>query len=179
MKKERKQSRIVLFAVILVFSMLSVISFTASVATALPCTCGDVCVNETGWWCDGGAFNPSGTPIQAAIDNASVCCGTFSCASPCVICVKDGTYTENVDVTTANLVIKSENGADSTTVQAANVGDAVFDVTANVLPLMDLLYRVQPMRKASILTVWISVQSQITILQTIMPVSTQSLRATW
>ena len=34
-------------------------------------------VNESGWWRDGGAFNQSVTPIQAAIDNArSSCCGT-------------------------------------------------------------------------------------------------------
>jgi len=27
-------------------------------------------VNESGWWRDGGAFNVSGTPIQAAVDAA-------------------------------------------------------------------------------------------------------------
>jgi hypothetical protein len=53
------------------------------------CTCGDICVNETGWWRDGGTFNASNTPIHHAIDNATV--GD-------TICVKNGTYNENVDV---------------------------------------------------------------------------------
>ncbi|HDN68919.1 MAG TPA: hypothetical protein ENG23_05025, partial [Methanomicrobia archaeon] len=44
---------------------------TAGVASALPCTCGDICVNETGWWRHSSVFNGSGTPIQAAEDNAA------------------------------------------------------------------------------------------------------------
>jgi uncharacterized repeat protein (TIGR01451 family) len=52
----------------------------------LNCTCGDICVNETGWWRDGGVFNPSSTPIQDAIDNAT---------AGDTICVKDGTYNEH------------------------------------------------------------------------------------
>ena len=54
---------------------------TVFVAPVHNCTCGDICVNETGWWRDGGAFNPSNTPIQHAINNATV--GD-------TICVKDG-----------------------------------------------------------------------------------------
>jgi hypothetical protein len=46
------------------------------------CTCGDICVITTGWWRDGGAFQPTDTPIQAAIDNA---------ISGETICVKGGT----------------------------------------------------------------------------------------
>jgi uncharacterized repeat protein (TIGR01451 family) len=87
----------------------------------LNCTCGDICVNETGWWRDGGAFIASGTPIQAAIDNAT---------AGKTICVKDGTYTENVDVN-KRLTIRSENGSDSTIVQAANSDVHVFEVTAD------------------------------------------------
>ncbi|MEA2076235.1 MAG: CARDB domain-containing protein, partial [Euryarchaeota archaeon] len=33
-------------------------------------------VNESGWWREGGAFNQSNTPIQAAIDNSHSSCGT-------------------------------------------------------------------------------------------------------
>ena len=88
----------------------------------LNCTCGDICVNETGWWRDGGAFNPSNTPIQHAVDNAK---------AGDTICVKDGTYTENVDVAKSHLTIRSENGSASTTVQASNSNDSVFEVTAD------------------------------------------------
>jgi parallel beta-helix repeat protein len=89
------------------------------------CTCGDICVIPTGWWRDGGAFHPSDTPIQAAIDNASV--GD-------TICVKDGTYTENVDVDT-QLTIRSENGAASTTVNALYPNDHVFEVTVDYVSI--------------------------------------------
>jgi hypothetical protein len=87
------------------------------------CSCGDgdICVNTAGWWRDGGAFNPSNTPIQHAIDNAN---------EGNTICVKDGTYTENVDVN-KRLTIKSENGAASTTVRASNSNDHVFEVTTS------------------------------------------------
>ncbi|MEA1869876.1 MAG: hypothetical protein U9N09_07020, partial [Euryarchaeota archaeon] len=45
---------------------------SAAQEPTLPCTCGDICVNTSGWWRDGGVFNASGTtPIQAAIDNAT------------------------------------------------------------------------------------------------------------
>jgi parallel beta-helix repeat protein len=87
----------------------------------LNCTCGDICVNTTGWWRDSGAFNTCGTPIQAAIDNA---------IAGETICVKDGTYNENVDVG-KQLTIRSENGYASTTVQVANSNDHVFDITAD------------------------------------------------
>ena len=83
--------KIVLF-IVAIFAMIAVPS-----VSAVPCNCGDICVNETGWWCDGGAFNPSGTPIQHAIDNAT---------AGDTICVKDGTYNENVDVTKSHLTIR-------------------------------------------------------------------------
>ncbi|NAT10896.1 hypothetical protein C4E22_05040, partial [ANME-1 cluster archaeon AG-394-G06] len=91
-------------------------------APGLTCTCGDICVNETGWWRDGGAFNASGTPIQAAINNAT---------AGDTICVKDGTYNENVDVNVNNLIIKSENGSANCIVNASNPADHVFEVTGN------------------------------------------------
>jgi len=86
------------------------------------CTCGDICVNETGWWRDGGAFNTSATPIQDAVDNAT---------EGETICVADGTYHENVNVNTANLTIKSENGAANCIVNASDSNDHVFNVSAD------------------------------------------------
>jgi len=91
-------------------------------STALPCTCGDICVNETGWWPAGGVFTASATPIQDAVNNAT---------GGETICVKDGLYHENVDVNTANLTIKSENGYANCIVNATNSNDHVFYVTAN------------------------------------------------
>jgi hypothetical protein len=69
-------------------------------APGLTCTCGDICVNGTGWWRDGGDFNASGTPLQAAVDKAT---------AGDMICVRDGNYNENVDVNKAHLTIRSEN----------------------------------------------------------------------
>jgi parallel beta-helix repeat protein len=97
-------------------------SIVANFAKAMNCTCGDICVNETGWWRDGGAFNASSTPIQDAVNNAT---------GGDTICVKDGNYSENVDVNTANLTIQSENGTANCVVNAANPDDHVFNVTAN------------------------------------------------
>jgi parallel beta-helix repeat protein len=65
--------------------------------------------------------NP-GASIQAAVDAAS---------RGDTIIVRDGTYIENVDVTKDHLTIRSENGAESTIVQAANPNDHVFEVTAD------------------------------------------------
>jgi len=64
-----------------------------------------------------------GESIQAAVDNAS---------DGDMIIVRDGTYTENIDVD-KRLTIQSENG--SATVQAANTSDSVFDVTADYVNL--------------------------------------------
>ena len=65
--------------------------------------------------------NP-GESIQGAIDNAT--------AGDTII-VRDGRYTENVDVNVDHLTLKSEHGYDSTVVHAANTSDHVFEVTAN------------------------------------------------
>jgi parallel beta-helix repeat protein len=60
--------------------------------------------------------------IQDAVDNAD--------PSDTII-VRDGTYTENVDVDKGHLTIRSENGADYTIVAAVNTNDHVFNVTTD------------------------------------------------
>jgi len=84
------------------------------------CTCGNICVNQTGWWRDSGAFNASGTPIQAAIDSAT---------DGDIICVWNGSYSENVNVN-KRLTLQGES-ADVVTVLAANSNDHVFEVTVD------------------------------------------------
>ncbi len=101
--------------------ILALITVSVTTAAAISCDCGNICVDETGWWHDGGAFNASTTPIQAAVDNATA--GE-------TICVKAGNYTENVDIATAHLTLAGE-GADVVTVTAADSGDHVFKVTVD------------------------------------------------
>jgi len=101
--------------------ILTFITVSLTTAAAISCNCGDICVNETGWWHDDSAFNASGSPIQDALNNAS---------SGDIICVKAGNYTENVDIATAHLTLAGE-GADVVNVIAADSGDHVFEVTAN------------------------------------------------
>ena len=61
--------------------------------------------------------------------------GAVNAANPGdIIIVRDGTYTENVDVN-KELTIRSEGGAASTIVQAANPHDQVFEVTADDVTL--------------------------------------------
>lgn len=100
--------------------ILALITIATTTAAALSCDC-DICVNTTGWWNDGGAFNASGAPIQAAVNNAS---------GGDTICVAVGSYTENVDIATAHLTLAGA-GADVVTVTAASLGDHVFYVTAD------------------------------------------------
>jgi len=64
--------------------------------------------------------NP-GESIQAAVDAAD---------PGDTIIVRDGTYTENVDVD-EQLKIQSENGSENCIIQAANSNDPVFDVIVN------------------------------------------------
>jgi len=89
-------------------------------APALTCDCGDICVNEIGWWHDGGAFNANTTPIQAAVDNAN--------ASE-TICVKAGSYTEDVNV--AKRLTLAGEGANVVTVTNSTANHHVFTVTAD------------------------------------------------
>ncbi len=73
----------------------------------------------------GTIYVPDNYPtIQAAVDAAS---------PGDTVIVRDGTYIENVDISTDNLTIQSENGAEVTIVQAANLDDHVFEVAADYL----------------------------------------------
>jgi len=54
------------------------------------------------------------------------------------IIVRDGTYTETVDVNVNNLTIKSENGSTSTIVRAMDSNDHVIEVTANYVNISGL-----------------------------------------
>nr|QNT35727.1 hypothetical protein BODMHOLK_00018 [uncultured Methanosarcinales archaeon] len=101
--------------------ILALITISITTASAISCACDDICVNETGWWRDGGAFNASGAPIQDAVNNAS---------SGDTICVKAGNYPGTVDITTVHLTLAGE-GADVVNVTAADSGDHVFKVTAD------------------------------------------------
>nr|QNO42936.1 hypothetical protein FPLJOMBM_00027 [Methanosarcinales archaeon ANME-2c ERB4] len=128
-KKEGKRKNVKkgLVTAILAISVLAM--FTAAAVAGAddpPCTCGDICVNETGWWRAGGDFNASSTPIQHAIDKA---------IEGDTICVKDGTYNENVDVN-KRLTLRSENGSDSTIVNGADESwDHVFKITVDYVNL--------------------------------------------
>ena len=82
-------------------------------------------VNDSGWWRDGGAFNASGAPIQAAVDNATAGDSVF---------VWNGSYTDSVDVCTAHLTLEGE-GADVVTVSAKRGWDQVFEVTADYVSI--------------------------------------------
>ena len=108
-------------AIVFALTILMFIAISATTASAIPCECGDICVNTSGWWRDGGAFNASSTPIQHGINNAT---------EGETICVKAGTYIENVKVNKSS-TIRSENGSAFTTVQALNSNDDVFNLTAD------------------------------------------------
>ena len=101
--------------------ILALITASITTVSAISYDCDDICVNETGWWYDGGAFNASVVPIQDALDNAS---------SGDTICVMGGNYTETVDLATAHLTLVGE-GVDVVNVIAADSGDYVFEVTAD------------------------------------------------
>ena len=76
--------------------------------------------------------NADFTKIQDAVNAAS--------AGDTII-VYPGTYTENVDVNKDHLTIQSENGADSTIVQAANPDDHVFEVTADYVNITGFMVK--------------------------------------
>ena len=89
---------------------------TALMATSVFAVLAIGIVSATTWYVE------EGESIQAAVDAAN---------NGDSIIVRDGTYTENVDVNVDNLTIQSENGSDSTIVQAADYNDHVFEVQAN------------------------------------------------
>ncbi len=101
--------------------ILAIIAVSTTAASALSCSDGDICVNQSGWWRDGGVFNASTTPIQVAVNSATA--GE-------TICVAAGSYTENVDIATPHLTLTGE-GAGVVTVNAASSLDHVFEVTAD------------------------------------------------
>ena len=70
-------------------------------------------------------YVPEGSTIQAAVNAAS---------SGDTIIVRDGTYTENVKVD-KRLTIRSENGPDSTIVQAEDPYDYAFNVTEDYVKI--------------------------------------------
>ena len=116
----RKKRRNVFSGLCIILLLFVALTFIATVsADDPPCTCGDICVNETGWWRAGADFNASNTPIQHAINNATA--GN-------TICVKDDTYSENVNVN-KRLMIRSENGTANCVVNALRSSDHVFKVT--------------------------------------------------
>ena len=73
--------------------------------------------------------------IQAAVDAASP--GN-------TIIVKDGIYTENVDVNKDNITIQSENGAEVTIVEAANQG-FVFEFSGDTVIMDGLTVYYRPL----------------------------------
>jgi len=86
----------------------------------LSCSCGDICVNATGWWHNNGTFNASDMPIQYAINNATVADSIY---------VYNGSYSENVNVT-KQLSLQGE-GPDVVNVTNSTAEHHVFNVTAN------------------------------------------------
>jgi len=65
-------------------------------------------------------------------DNYSTIQGAVNAANPeDIIIVRDGTYTENVDVNKDHLTITSQNGIEVTIVRAINPDDHIFEVTAS------------------------------------------------
>jgi len=115
------------FSFFIVLAVVLSLGVAAAMAGAVEaddpaCNCGTICVNTTGWWSNGGSFNASSTPIQDAVNNAS---------GGDVICVGNGVYNESVNVNTAYLTIRSQNGAANCIVSTPNPTYNVFYVSAN------------------------------------------------
>ena len=79
--------------------------------------------NNTGWYRSGDAFNTTATPLQHAVDNAT---------SGDTVYIWNGSYNENVDISTAHLTIEGE-GRELVTVNALSDSDYVFDVQENYI----------------------------------------------
>jgi len=103
-----------------ILSILIILAFCFSLVAVVAPPLANPVRAATTWY-----VNP-GESIQAAVDGAS---------SGDTIIVREGTYTENVDVNKDHLTIKSENGAEATIVQAANPDDDVFWVKANYVEI--------------------------------------------
>ncbi len=74
-------------------------------------------VNTTGWYIEGGAFHPSETPIQHAVDNAT---------GGDLVLVASGFYDEGITVD-KGLIIESENGPEFTTIRSVSGGEENLD----------------------------------------------------
>ncbi len=81
----------------------------------------DIHVNASGWWHEGGAFNISSRPIQDAVAAAG---------EGETIVVRNGNYSENIDVPTQGLTLRGEC-ASVVAVAANRSDDHVFEVTAD------------------------------------------------
>ena len=93
---------------------------------------------------DGSEVSPWLT-IQGAINNSSVINGD-------IIIVKDGSYSENINVT-KEITIQSENGYENTTIIAVNPGDHVFEVIASNVTIEGFtIYGATNSNKAAIIT---------------------------
>ena len=93
--------------------LLVVAAFSSPIASAaIPCGCGEICTNETGWWHAGGDFNAATNPLSAAVGAAN---------AGDTICVKDGTYRESVQISKNHLTLRSENGTANCIVNASGV----------------------------------------------------------
>ncbi|MGB2727659.1 MAG: NosD domain-containing protein [Halobacteriota archaeon] len=112
MKSERRKIEVALtFAVL--FATLAFVSIECASATTI--------------------YVPDIYPtIQEAVNNAT---------ANDTILVRDGAYTENVDVNVNNLTIQSENGSANCIVQAVNSSDHVFEVTADYVNISGFTVR--------------------------------------
>lgn len=69
-------------------------------------------------------------------DDYSTIQGAVDAANPGdTIIVRDGTYTENVEVNKDHFTIRSESGPEATIVQAANSNNDIFEITANYVTI--------------------------------------------
>nr|WP_321498080.1 right-handed parallel beta-helix repeat-containing protein [uncultured Methanolobus sp.] len=74
---------------------------------------------------------PSTFYVGSGSGNSSITAVLANVSSGDTIIVPDGTYIENVDVTVDDIIIRSQNGSASTTIQADSSSDHVFYVTAD------------------------------------------------
>ncbi|MBN1763062.1 MAG: hypothetical protein JW878_08325, partial [Methanomicrobia archaeon] len=105
-----------IITVAIAFISAFVLLTTVASVTTLDCDCGNLSVNETGGWHDGGDLNLSCTPISHAVDNATA--GE-------TICVHSGTYYENVNVNKQLILLSVGTGGGKPVVDADGIGSAI------------------------------------------------------
>jgi hypothetical protein len=90
-----------------------------SAVLVLPAAAKTIYVNETGWWIEGGAFNASSCPVDAAIDDDSNEALPYSLEDGDTIFVYNGTYlccyTDNDPVSIRKSITLKGEGADVVT----------------------------------------------------------------